>query len=137
MKQRGFAITVYLIAAAVILASIIGWGEYRFAKGVDKERTRTLAAVVQHEAEMSDLRRKHNEELDAMARRLADDVASANRRIRDLLKTNKALADWWWNHIPDPASEFAWMRSAGDNPLRGRSGADSTDTTPGKAGEAH
>ena len=134
MNQRGFGIIIYVIAIAVVAAAFLGYGQYRHGQGVDKERTRNINAVLEHEAKMSVQRRKHDEELSTLARRYTANSETANKRIRDLLSTNKALSDWWNGAIPSDASTFSWLRPPGDSPVRRGSVADSGITTPDKAG---
>ena len=132
MNQRGFGLVVYLIAAAVLAAAFLGYGQYRYSQGVDKERTRNLNAVIEKEVEMSALRRKHNEELSTLAGRHAANNEVANRRIRDLLSTNKALSDWWNTFIVPDALDYIWMPvSTDNNPVRRRSDITRTDHVAG------
>ena len=137
MNQRGFGAVIYLVAAAVVVAAILGWGQYRYGQGVDSERARNLNAALEQEVKMSALRREHAKEIDAMARRLSANSQAANKRIRELLQTNKVLSDWWNTVIPADAAAFAWLPDSGDNEMRGGSDANPTDTSPGKAGEPH
>lgn len=134
MKQRGFGIIIYVIAIAAVAAAFLGYGQYRYGQGVDKERTRNLNAVLEHEAKMSTERRKHNEELDKIAKQYAASTETANRKIRDLLSTNKVLADWWNAPIPADASDFIWLRPPSDNPVRGESVTDTGIASPNKTG---
>ena len=119
MNQRGFGIMIYVIAIAVLAAAFLGYGQYRYGQGVDKERTRNLNAVLEHESKMSTQRRKHAEELDALARRHSANSEAANRKIRDLLSTNKTLSDWWNFSIPGDIADYVWLRPPGDNQVRG------------------
>ena len=134
--QTGFA-TLYIVAAVVLLAAVVGWGEYRYSQGVIKERTKNLNAVLEHEEKMSTVRRKHNEEIESIEKKQAAISDKANRQIRELLATNKALADWWWILVDPAASEFAWLRPTSDNQVRGGPIADSGIADPSKAGTPH
>ena len=134
MKQRGFGIIIYVIAIAVVAAAFLGYGQYRHGQGVDKERTRNINAVLEHEAKMSVQRRKHAEEIASIAKNNTASTESANRKIRDLLSTNKALSDWWIGFVSPDAATYAWLRPPGNNPVRRGSVADSGITTPDKAG---
>ena len=134
--QTGFA-TLYIVAAVVLLAAVVGWGEYRYSQGVIKERTKNLNAVLEHEAKMSTERRKHNEELESIEKKQAAISDKANRQIRELLATNKTLADWWGTSIPADVVDFIWMPNTSDNhPLRSGPVPDSTAIGSGKTGEA-
>ena len=115
MKQRGFGIIIYVIVIAVLAAAFVGYGQYRYGQGVDKERTRNLNAALEKEVEMSALRRKHNEEIEALARRYSANSETANKRIRDLLQTNKVLLDWWNAEIPKEAHDYIWLKNDGAN----------------------
>ena len=134
MNQRGFGTVIYLIAIAVIAAAFLGYGQYRYGQGVDKERTRNLNAVFEHEEKMSAERRKHNEEIDAIAKKHAAISDKANRQIRELLATNKALAGWWNVVLPDAAGAFSWLQPTDNHPVRGGSLADPAAPAPGEAG---
>lgn len=134
MKHRGFGLIVYLIAISVVAAAFLGYGQYRYGQGVDKERTRNLNAALEHEEKMSAERRKHNDELERIAKNYAASTETANRKIRELISTNKVLVDWW-NHFIDPdISAYAWMHPPGNHTLRGGPLADSDAADPGKAG---
>ena len=135
--QAGFA-TLYIVAAVVLLAAVVGWGEYRHNQGVIKERTKNLNAVFEHEEKMSTVRRKHDEEIDAIARKHAAISDKAVRQIRELLATNKTLADWWSQSIPADAVDFIWMpNTSGNHTLRRGQVADSTAIGSGKTGETN
>lgn len=134
MNQRGFGLIIYLVALAVVAAAFLGYGQYRYGQGVEKERTRNLNAVFEHEEKMSAERRKHNEEIDAIAKKHAAISDKANRQIRELLATNKTLADWWNQSIPADAATFSWLRPTDNHPLRGGPDSDSTAPDPGKTG---
>lgn len=137
MNQRGFGSIIYLIAAAVVVAAILGWGQYRYGQGVDKERTRNLNAALEQEVKMGELRRKHATELETMAGKLRKNSQAANQRIRELLQTNQALSDWWNTVIPPDAASYAWVLPASDNALRGGSDPTGSDSSPGEAGKTN
>ena len=137
MNQRGFGLMVYVIAIAVLAAAFLGYGQYRHGQGVDKERTRNLNAILEHESKMSAERRKHNDELDKLAKKYAVNTETSNRKIRELLSTNKVLADWWGATLPADAGAFSWMQPSDNHTLRGGPLADSSFTNPGKTRETN
>lgn len=135
MNQRGFGSIIYLIAAAVVVAAILGWGQYRYGQGVDKERTRNLNAALEQEVKMGELRRKHATELETMAGKLRKNSQAANQRIRELLQTNQALLDWWRTFIPADIVSYAWLSDPSANPLRSGSDPAGSDSSPSEAGK--
>lgn len=138
MKRQRGSVTVYAIAGVVLLALALGWGEYRFAAGVEKERARNFAAVVQHDNEMSGLRRKHADELEKLIANAAAQSRVNTARIQKLLRENKVLSDWWNSPIPDPIVSYSWVRPGpSDSEVRGGSEPASTNPTSGAAGESH
>lgn len=136
MNQRGFGLVVYIIAAAVLVAAFLGYGQYRYSQGVDKERTRNINAVLEKEVEMSTLRRKHSEELFALARRHTANNEAADRKIRDLLSANKALSDWWNFGIPPDLVDYIWVQPTSDNSVRRRPYLAQIYPSTGETGEA-
>lgn len=120
MNQRGFSLTVYLIAAAVLAAAFLGYGQYRYSQGVDKERSRNLNAVIEKEVEMSTLRRKHAGEIEAVQQKSAAISEAANKKIRGLLQSNKVLSDLWNIVIHPDLADFAWVQPTDNNAVRGR-----------------
>lgn len=138
MKRQRGNVTVYAIAAALLIASVIGWGEVRFAAGVEKERARNFAAVVQHDNEMSGLRRKHADELEILIANAAAQSRTNAARIQKLLRENKVLSDWWNSPIPAPAISYAWVRPGpSDSEVRSGPEPAPTNPSPSAAGESH
>ena len=113
--QRGFGIIIYVIVIAVLAAAFVGYGQYRYGQGVDKERTRNLNAALEKEVEMSKLRRTHADEIEKFTKRLSANSEAANQKIRDLLQTNKVLLDWWNAEIPKEAHDYIWLKNDGAN----------------------
>ena len=137
MKQRGFGIIIYVIAIAVLAAAFVGYGQYRYGQGVDKERTRNLNAALEKEVEMSKLRRTHADEIEKFTKRLSANSEAANQKIRDLLQTNKVLLDWWNAFVPPDAADFAWMQPTGASEVRRGPLVTGPDPITGKAGETN
>lgn len=121
MNQRGFGMVFYFVAAAVMAAAFLGYGQYKFSQGVDKEKTRNLNAVLEKEVEMSALRRDHASQIETLTKHSTAVSEAANKKIRDLLQTNKALSDWWNFGIPPDGADYIWVLPTGDNAVRRRS----------------
>lgn len=132
MNQRGFGMVVYLVAAAVLVAAFLGYGQYKFSQGIDKEKTRNLNAVLEKEVEMSALRRDHASQIETITKKSSAISEAANKKIRDLLQTNQALSDWWNFLIVPDGADYAWLPiTSSDNPVRRRSNITSADPIAG------
>lgn len=131
INQRGFGMVVYLVAAAVLVAAFLGYGQYKFSQGVDKERTRNLNAVLEKEVEMSALRRDHASQIETITKKSTAISEAANKKIRDLLQSNKALSDWWNFGIPPDGADYIWVLPTSNNAVRRRSDITSADPIAG------
>ena len=136
MNQRGFGMVVYLIAAAVLAAAFIGYGQYKFSQGVDKEKTRNLNAVLEKEVEMSALRRDHVSQIETITKKSTAVSEAANKKIRDLLQTNQALSDLWNIVIHPDLADFAWVQPTNNNSVRGRSNLAKANSGSSEAGKS-
>lgn len=137
MKERGFTYIVYAVAATVLIASVIGYGEYRYAAGRDKQKMIHFLALEKHQLDMKELKDAHKKQLDKVVTQYTSLAAAQASELRKALRANKVLQDWWDTLIDPTIADYAWMRPGSDGEVRRGPELSAANPAAGEAGTSN